>query len=77
MKIYELRKQGSQALDSMAEFILTDKKLEVYEASGNGEYYLAREYIVKHVEPYKEPVVDIEINDLERLVELSPEKHEI
>jgi hypothetical protein len=66
MKLEQLRRQGSQELDEMSEFVLTSDRLEIYEAVGNGDYYLAREYKVKMQRFI--PVFDIEADDLDRLM---------
>ena len=48
MKVEDLRKKGSQRLDDMVEFVLTDNFVLIYEHPGNGIYRLTHSWKVNY-----------------------------
>ena len=67
MKLVDLRRMGSQALDDIAEFILSENALVIYESNGNGDYHTRRVYKVIKATPMREAYIEMDVSDIDRL----------
>jgi hypothetical protein len=66
MMLEDLRKQGSQALDNLTEFILSERALVIYETTGNGDYSVARVYKVIKATSTRDSFIEMDIDTLAR-----------